>query len=158
MIFIPGFFEEDAVLVLFELAEIGVDPRLDGTLPQEPGAKRMDRPDEGPLEAHEGRVEPGPDRGVLLLEPRLFQRDLETPPELRRRLAGEGHGGQRIDGRPARSEQGDHAVNEAFCLPRSCPRLDQERRAQVALDPVADRLVGRRPLLRAHHLYSSSLS
>jgi hypothetical protein len=144
--------------VLFELAEVGIDARLNGPFPKQPGAEGVDRPDEGPLEPGQGGLDPFSDRRVPLLEPGLLQRDLEPSPELRRRLAGEGDGGQRLDPRPSRAEQGDHPADQARGLSRSRPGLDQECRVEVVHDPVAGWLVGRGRPFRAHHLYPASLS
>ena len=111
--------------------------RLDGTLPEKPGAEGVDRTDEDPLETGQGGVEPVPDLPVLRREPGPFQRDLEPPAELGRRLAGEGDGGQRVDLGPARGEQGDHPVDQALRLARAGPGLDEERRIEIVPDPVA---------------------
>jgi hypothetical protein len=156
---VPAGLPEHGVVDLFHFDELGVDAALDGTFPEEPGAEGMDGADEALLEVAQGGLEPGsfprPSRPPPIIRRGLeasLEGDLEPSPQLGRGLAGKGHRGHRLDGRPAGLDQGDHPVDQALGLSRPGAGLDQEGRVEVFRDPVAGRLVAGRsgPVLPTH--------
>jgi len=148
LVLVPAPLEQDAVLVVLELAELGVDAGFDGPLPEQAGAEGVDRPDERPFEAGQGGVEPLPDPGSFS-ESRARSRATWNRPRssaaaLRVKVTA---ARVSIEARPvARARP---SVDQAFGFARTGPGLDQERRPEVAADPVAGDLVGRAFFLAA---------
>ncbi len=140
-VLLPGLIAQEGVGVLVEIDEGDVDPRLDGTFPQEARAEGVDGADE---------AAPGPGAGgaeALALFSLGFPRLLlegggEAAPQFGGGLAGEGNGGEGVDAAPSRGDEGRHAADEARRLSGPGGGLDEQGGVEVLEDAVPRLLVG----------------
>ena len=86
-------------------------------------------------------LDPIPLLGARLLPEAVLERELQASPQFGGCLASEGDGGDVLDTIGAvRNPRGD-TPRETVCLAGSRPGLDQEGAVELALDPIADRLI-----------------
>jgi hypothetical protein len=137
-------FPEDApqrdALVGGEFLETGVEPHIEGALPQEASAKRVDGADERLIHVVKRGPEPLVHRGATLTlpgrGPRLaFQLRLKALAQLGGCLARERHGRDLTNLSRARSEERDHSIDQLRRLPGTRAGFDQQVGFEVVRDP-----------------------
>ena len=140
----PGLPPQEPVGRIVELAEAGVDARLQRPLPQQPARKRMDRADHHRIDPLERCREPGLLGRIGRLDRGPLQLLAESPAELACRLFRERDRDDSFRLRSAGAHERQHPIDHACGLARAGRGLDQERGGKIGADAVADRLVGGR--------------
>ena len=131
---LPEAAGEEPLLRRRQLAEARIEPRLEGTLAQQPRAEGVDGAHEGTINRAERDLEPfrrgRVQRRTLGIEPivgeRRFQPFLEALAELAGGLAREGDGRQLPARRRSPRDQPQHTVDQGGRLAGSCACLHEQ--------------------------------
>ena len=147
---LPGPGSQQAVFIVLEFCELGVDPRLERSFSEHSRTKRVDRADIAAIDIAQPCRKTVPFDRIGFGSMSLFQSKLENFSQVGCGFSSEGHRGEPVGWGYALPQEGHHSPDETGRLPCACSGLDQKIGRQVVFNEPARRLVGKRHLTPRH--------